>query len=74
MPKKIQLSDWKDLRGLGKPMVVAIDTKSIPGHVLVHSVRMDTTAIRNDLFNEVSFDLLGPDADPRAALVKPNPE
>jgi len=36
------------LRGLGGPLLFAVDTKSKPGKIIVHFVRFETIEFQND--------------------------
>ena len=61
------------LRGLGPPMLVSVDTKSTPGKIIVHFVRMETIAFNNDAnWDNTKFMLISEEADKRAVLIRPN--
>ena len=58
------------LRGLGKPLLFAVDSESKPGSLIIHFVRCETIEFRNDsTFDQTQFSVVHPDNDPRLAIL-----
>ena len=64
------LKPFSQLIGLAKPILFAVDSKSIPGKLVMHFIRFETIRMENDAsFDDTKFSVLHPDSDPRIELL-----
>jgi hypothetical protein len=52
-----------------QPFFFAFDTRSKPGKVVAHCIRLETIEIDPDPFEQTNFELMGPGCDPRMKLL-----
>lgn len=66
----MRLKDIAHCRGLGPQLLIGVDSKSEPGKMICHFVRMETIVFQNDgTFDTTTFQMADPVNDLRLQLV-----